>query len=70
MVITSFFKICGDGLHRVEDAERMGRKLNAQADKHVQVAGERSDESHDTFQVKHGDTFLSIKIAARAVARG
>ena len=46
-------KFAGDGLHRVENAERMGGKLNAQAGKHVQVAGEFPCESQDAFQVKH-----------------
>jgi len=68
MVKTSFFKICGDGLHRVEDAERMVRKLDAQADKHVQVAGEFLGESQDAFQIKHGGSSFPKKIAARAFA--
>jgi len=70
MVISSFFKICGDELHRVENAERMGRKLDAQADKHVQVAGEFLGESQDAFQVKHGGSSFLKKIAARAFAWG
>ena len=48
----------------------MGRKLDAQADKHVQVAGEFPGEGQDAFQIKHGDYSFPKKIAARALRGG
>ena len=62
--------LLGMGLHRVDDAERVGRQLDAQADKHVQVGGDFLCESQDAFQIKHYGSTPFIKIAARVTMNG